>query len=105
MTKEELQERIDRNNTSPENMRRIAESYLKGDVVRDLVAAEAWLMKVIEQEDMEESPLAMALLIKEVMGREQVMTEQEYLEIKKDIETAEGLEKERLENLLEIAKM
>lgn len=103
VTREELQKMIDQPDKQASQMREIGQSYLRGDVLKDVVAAESWLMKVIEAEDAKESPLAMALIAKEILGKEQLLSDEDYLEIRKELETTEGEEKEKLERILTFA--
>lgn len=103
MTRDELQELIDQAGQRAEYMRRIAESYLRGDVLTDTVAAEGWLRKVIETEDAREAPIAMELYAKQILKKEQVLSDQDYLQIKKEHEMAKGEKKEELEILLNLA--
>lgn len=86
MTKNELQKLIDYEGKNPADMRKIGVSYLKGDVLRDHVAAEGWLMKVIEAEDEVESVLAMELIARELLGKEQVISDQDYVAMKRELE-------------------
>lgn len=99
MNQKELQKRIDKPDHTPEDMRKIAESYLRGDVLRDLVAAEGWLMKAIESEDGRESMVAMILLVREILKKEHAISEADHKELEKAF--AEGTKEER-EKLLYI---
>ena len=103
VTREELQKMIDLPDKQAKQMREIGQSYLRGDVLKDAVAAESWLMKVIEAEDAKESPLAMALIAKEILGKEQIFSDKDYLQIKEEAENAEGEKRTELELLLEFA--
>ena len=86
ITNEELQKLIDILEKTPEEMRIIGESYLKGDVLDDKVAAEAWLNKVIETGDNEDSFLAMQLLAREIWRKQNVISIRDYEDMKKDFE-------------------
>ena len=84
MTREEFQIQIDKENKTPEELRIIAESYLEGKIVKDLVAAEAWFQKVIETGDNKDSMIAMILLAKKIWGKEIVISEKDFADMKKD---------------------
>lgn len=86
MVKEEIQREIDKSEKTPEEMRRIAESYLNGDVLRDNVAAEAWLNKVIATGDHKDSMIAMILLAKKILGKKKAVSEKDLKELRKDYE-------------------
>ncbi len=103
MTIEELQERINQKDKSAEEMRKIGESYLRGDVLKDLVAAEGWLQRVVESEDSIEAPIAMALIAKELLGKEQILSDADFLAIKREWEVSEGENRKELETLLGLA--
>ena len=101
MNQKELQKRIDKPDHTPEDMRKIAEAYLRGDVLRDLVAAEGWLMKTIECEDGKESLVAMILLAKEILKKEHAISEADQADMEKSF--AEGTEEEQ-EKLLYVMR-
>ena len=101
MNQKELQKRIDKPDHTPEDMRKIAEAYLRGDVLRDLVAAEGWLMKAIESEDGKESLVAMILLAKEILKKEHAISEADQADMEKSF--AEGTEEEQ-EKLLYVMR-
>jgi len=94
MKRKDLQERIDKPDHTPEDMRKIAEAYLRGDVLRDLVAAEGWLMKTIECEDGKESMIAMVLLAREVLGKERAVSEKDLSALRDAYEKSMGNEQE-----------
>lgn len=98
---ETMQLLIDRGN-DPKAMLTIARGYLDGTVLRDKVAAEAWLMRAIEAEDPLESPKAMALLASRVLGKGEILSDQDYLDIRRRSRTAVGQEREVLLSLLEL---
>lgn len=100
MTKEEFQKKIDKPAKSSKDMREIGEAYISGEVLRDPVAAEGWLMKVIEGEDQVEAAYAMKRLAVDLLGKETVISHEDYLEIKKDLEHADEKMKQELEALL-----
>ena len=83
MRKEDLQAKINQADHTAEDMRRIAECYLRGDVLRDVIAAEAWLSRAIACEDGKESMIAMVLLAKEILGKERAVSEEDRAEIEK----------------------
>ena len=100
MTREQLQKLIDKTNLTAKEMRFIGEAYLRGDVIKDKVAAEGWLMKVVEREEPIESALAMLLIGKEILGVEQVISEKDYEDMKIELEMSE--KNEELEMLTKI---
>ena len=85
MTREEMQTLIDVAEKTPKEMRIIGESYLNGDVLKDKVAAEAWLNKVIETGDNVDSMMAMMLLAKKILGKENVILENDYEDMEETI--------------------
>ncbi len=95
-----MQEMIDRCAT-PAEMTAIAEAYLDGAVLRDTVAAEAWLMKAIEAEDPAESPRAMAVLAKSILHRP-MLTQEDAEDIRRRAETATGAQRQPLLDLLDL---
>lgn len=103
MKRDELQKMIDQSDHNAEYMRKIGESYLRGEVLRDLVAAECWLNKAVEMEDEKESVIAMALIARNILGKDQVFSDGDYLHMKKEYETAEGEKKKELELFLSFA--
>lgn len=88
--------------SDPKTMLTIAEGYLEGAVLRDAVAAEAWLMRAIEAEDPLESPKAMAVLASKVLRKGEILPDQDYLDIRRRAQTAVGQEREALLGLLEL---
>lgn len=84
---------------SPADMIGIAQAYLNGAVLRDTVAAEAWLMKAIEAEDPVESPRAMAVLAKSILRRP-MLTREDAEDIRRRAETAQGEQRQQLLDLL-----
>lgn len=98
---ETMQLLIDRG-SDPKTMLAIAQGYLEGAVLRDKVAAEAWLMRAIEWEDPLESPKAMAMLGSKVLGKGEILSDQDYLDIRRRSWTAMGQEREVLLGLLEL---
>lgn len=103
LTRDKLQRMIDQSNKTAKEMRKIGQSYLRGDVLKDEVAAEGWLMKAVETEDREEAPIAMALIAKEILKKEQIFSDMDYLQMKEEAENAEGEKRTELELLLEFA--
>lgn len=101
MEMDQLQFRIDNGKTA-EDYLTIARQYLAGSPVRDPVAAQAWLNKAIEADDPVISPAAMGLLAREVLGKKQVIPEEEIAELKLRAKRAAGREKQELEALLEL---
>lgn len=92
---------IDRG-SNPKTMLAIAQRYLEGTVLRDKVAAEAWLMRAIEAEDPLESPKAMALLASKILGKGEILSDPDYLDIRRQSRIALGQEQEVLLGLLEL---
>ncbi len=88
---------------TPEEMITIAQAYLDGQILRDPVAAEAWLMKAIEAEDPVQSPKAMGILAAQVLGVSRVLPDQDYLDICRRAQTAVGRERQELLALLSLA--
>ena len=105
VTRDELQKMIEQADRRPEYMRRIGESYIRGDVLKDEVAAESWLMKAIETEDAKEALLAMELYVKEILKKEQVLSDKDYIKIKEEYESATGEKRAELETLLDFATL
>lgn len=97
----QLQRQID-NCTGAEDMTAIALAYLAGTVIRDAVAAEAWLMKAIEQDDPVHSPRAMGIFGRELLGRDRILPQEEIPELRARAARAEGRERAELEALLSL---
>lgn len=103
MTKEELQKKIDDGEWDLQNMKEIAKSYLRGDIIHDTTAAEAWLRKIIDREEGIYSMEAMALLAKEIWKKEEILSDEDYLHICKIYQQTYGEERKELEYLLSLA--
>lgn len=104
MTQQELQRKIDRciaGNTNAELMLEIAQAYIKGDVIQDKIAAEGWLMRVIDLEEASLSTLAMAYLVRDVLELDQVLSDEDYRDVCEEYRTAAEKRKKELELLLE----
>ena len=86
----------------PKTMLAIAQGYLDGAVLRDPVAAEAWLMRAVEAEDPLESPKAMAVLASSILGKGETLSDEDYLDIRRRAHSAVGQEQEILLGLLDI---
>jgi len=84
---------------TPADMIGIAQAYLNGAVLRDKVAAEAWLMKAIEAEDPAESPRAMAVLARSILHRP-MLTREDAEDIRRQARTAQGEQRQQLLDLL-----
>lgn len=97
----QMQQRIDTAQSVADSIA-VAQAYLDGAVLRDTVAAEAWLMCAIEMEDPLESTRAMGILAERILGKEP-LSEQDCRDIRVDAETARGREREALLALLELA--
>ncbi|MDO5153411.1 MAG: hypothetical protein Q4D50_08620 [Eubacteriales bacterium] len=102
MEKEKMQKLIDSGNT-PEAMIAVAQAYLDGGVLRDPVAAEGWLMKAIEAGDPVQSPKAMGILAVRVLGKDRVLSDADYRDIQRCVQSAEGAERQELLALLTLA--
>lgn len=102
MEKEKMQKLIDSGET-PEAMIAVAQAYLDGGVLRDPVAAEGWLMKAIEAGDPVQSSKAMGILAVRVLGKNQVLTDEDYRDIRYRAQTAVGRERQELLALLSLA--
>jgi len=102
MNKETLQTLID-GQPSPEAMTAIARAYLDGSVLRDPVAAEAWLMRAIAAEDPAVSARAMGMLAALLPGSPPPLTDRDYLDIRDRAKTARGQERTALLELLKLA--
>ncbi len=79
-------------------MLEIAEAYIRGDVIQDKVAAEAWLERVIALEDTT-SVLAMGILGREILGKA-VLSDADYRDICREYQTADANRRRELEQLL-----
>ena len=97
----QMQQRIDAAQSAADSIA-VAQAYLDGAVLRDMVAAEAWLMRAVEMEDPLESTRAMGILAERILGKEP-LSEQDCRDIRADAETARGREREALLALLELA--
>ena len=82
------------------DMTRIAQAYLEGTVIRDPVAAEAWLMKAIETGDPIHSPVAMDLLARRILGLDRVIREEEVPILRQELSEARDERRTELEVLL-----
>lgn len=100
LEKEKLQKLIDKTEKTPSEMRIIAESYMRGDVLRDYIAAECWLQKVIESGDNQDSMIAMILLFREILGVETPVSEKDYQAMCEDIAISQGERKQRIQEML-----
>lgn len=94
-----MQQRIDAAESAAA-MIAVAEGYLDGEVLRDPVAAEAWLMRAIETEDPVQAPKAMAVLAARILKKEEVLSDSDYQDIRRRFQTAAGQEREALLALL-----
>ena len=106
MTRDKLQEKIKictDTNTDQNGkwMLEIAEAYIKGDILQDKVAAEAWLEKVIALED-DTSVVAMGILSREILGKEEVLSDADYKDIYIEYQMADEKRKKELEGLLSL---
>lgn len=101
MTRKELQKLLDKQNMTAGDMLQIGKSYLRGDVLKDVTAAERWLERAVAQEAPLESALAMSLLATEVYGRNYAVSEQDFEDMKEEAEKQKDTE---LAILLQIAE-
>lgn len=95
--KNELQKLIDKEEKTPKEMRIIGESYLRGDVLRDNTAAEAWFQKVIDSGDSKDSIIAMILLMRGIYGIDNVISEKDYQAMKEE-------KREKVKEMLDVIK-
>lgn len=96
-----MQQRIDAAESAAA-MISVAEAYLDGEVLRDPIAAEAWLMRAIETEDPLEAPKAMAVLAARILKKEEVLSDSDYQDILRCVQTADNQERKALLGLLEL---
>ena len=82
-------------------MLEIATAYIKGEIIQDKVAAEAWLTKAIALEDAT-SILAMGMLCHEILGKEDVLSDEDYKDIYLEYKMAGANRKKELEQLLSL---
>ena len=101
MESQEFQQMID-SCTTAEHMVAIAGAYLSGTVVRDLTAAQGWLMKAIEADDPVVSPQAMGILARQILKRDRVIPPGDVPDLRSRWTLAEGREREELEALLKL---
>lgn len=76
-----LQSLISKNDPTPQELLSIAKSYLAGTVLQDFVAAEAYLMRVVETEHEPEAFEAMVLYGREILGLKKVLSDADYMEL------------------------
>lgn len=95
----QMQQRIDAAESAAA-MIAVAEGYLDGEVLRDPVAAEAWLMRAIETEDPVQAPKAMAVLAARILKKAEVLSDSDYQDIRRQARTAAGQERDALLGLL-----
>lgn len=99
----EMMQRLIDSPDDPKAMVAVAKGYLDGAVLRDPVAAEAWLMRAIEADHPVQSPRAMGLLARRILGRERVLSDGDVKDIRTRLCTAGGKERKELESLLALA--
>lgn len=97
----QMQRRID-GADSAAGMIAVAQGYLDGAVLRDTVAAEAWLLRAIDREEPPDSARAMALLVRRILGVAEPLSDADYLAIRRRLPSAVGREREELEELLRL---
>ena len=104
LEKKELQKLIDKEEKTPEEMRIIGESYLRGDVLRDNMAAEAWLQKVIDSGDSKDSIIAMTLLMREIYGIDNVISEKDYQTMQEELNNCKEEDRGKVKEMLDVIK-
>ncbi len=102
MEKKELQEMINKPDGSPKRMRMIGESYIRGDILYDPVAAEAWLTLAVGQGESEEAVRAMELIARVLHRQEKVLSDEDYVDIWRELQKAGPKRQKYLEKLLEL---
>lgn len=102
MNTDTLQQLIN-HGSDPNIMISIAEAYLRGDPLYDPVSAEAWLLKAIGTEDPLAAPRAMGLLAREILKQENVLSDGDYLDIRRRLDIADSAERDELLALLKLA--
>ena len=89
MKREELQKAIDQavylSQDDSDLMLQIGKSYLHGEVIKDPVAAKAWLERILEQGESPQAVKAMELLGREVLKKDRILSEEDYEAICKDV--------------------
>lgn len=102
MELEELQGMIDRADTSPELMLKIGRAYAAGEILRDITASEAWLLRAAASGNNIPAAQAMELLLEKNGCAEKMISDQDYEVIYEDWKNAGGEEKAYLEYLLKL---
>ena len=102
MTAHRLQTLI-RNAEKPPDMMAVAKAYLGQGPVKDPVAAEAWLMRIMEKNDPEYAPRAMVLLAQEILHSDVIFTDADIESFRQNLVHAANDEKRELEILLSLA--
>lgn len=102
MKKKKLQEMINKPDCSPKRMRMIGESYIRGEILYDPVAAEAWLMLAVRQGESEEAVRAMELIARVLHRQEKVLSDEDYVDIWRELQKADPKRQKYLEKLLEL---
>lgn len=103
-TRQQLQELIEQAGSDTSAMLSIGESYIRGDVLKDLTAAEAWLTRVLESGDTPEAVRAMKLLGKDIWKKEELISEADFHEIERELKLAKGEKREVLLELLALKR-
>lgn len=101
MNTAQLQRAIDQD--TPPAMISVAQSYLRGDILRDPVAAEAWLLRAVAAEDALISPRAMGLLATKLWQIKEPLSDADYLQMRRRVKDARGAERQTLLELLKLA--
>ena len=99
MTLKELQKRIDTAENNPSQMLEIGKEYAEGTIIRDFTAAQAWLLAVTETGENTEAVEAMRILAEKIWKTEEVLTDRDYEDICRELETAVGERRVYLEKL------
>lgn len=101
MNAKQLQRLLDMD--SPPAMLAAAKSYLRGDVLHDPIAAEAWLLRAVAAEDAKISPRAMGLLATRLWQIEEPLSDADYLDMCRRLQQTQGEERRTLLELLKLA--
>lgn len=82
---------IDRSVKDQRLMLEIGKAYLEGTVLKDLTAAEAWLTRAMCEEENALAVEAMELIGHHIAGKEQILTDEDYKNIREKLsDAAEG---------------
>lgn len=99
MEQKEMQRLIDC--TEPAAMLRVARAYLDGDILRDRVAAEAWLLRAVDAGEPVTAAKAMGILARELWQIDEPLSDADVLDLRRAAQE-QGASQE-LRTLLELA--